>query len=292
MKNLIFFLLFSPLIGLSQPEFSFDLYFEDALGNRDTITLGYDPLATDGIDTFFGEENIISQPWDSILDVRIGDKSYSLNNWSTENTYLSKKQIISSYCENSIISGRISIQFYAKNNPIKINWNSTFFEDSCKSRTIFYGHQSLIEFDVAGVVSPVLYGDSLFIKSYSYDISIQPEEFWVYHTITNPEYQIKKYSTLEKNIGVLQFLFQKDNPLSLKPISIIDFNVYPNPVRAGGEITVPVGNNYKLTDLSGKILQQGLIEENKINIHNVVNGTYFLHVSNGNNNYITKVTIL
>ncbi|MGM0479455.1 MAG: hypothetical protein ACQERC_09540 [Bacteroidota bacterium] len=59
---------------LSQEEFSFQLNFEDAEGNKDSVIVGYDENATDGIDVLFGEQNIISQPWDSVLDVRLSEQ--------------------------------------------------------------------------------------------------------------------------------------------------------------------------------------------------------------------------
>ena len=54
MKTKLFLAVFF-LVGMvsAQEEFSFQLYFEDAVGNRDTITLGYDPLATDTMEMLF-----------------------------------------------------------------------------------------------------------------------------------------------------------------------------------------------------------------------------------------------
>lgn len=52
------------------PEFSFSLIVEDALGNRDSVVLGYDPTATQDIDAQFDGSNIQGQPWDSILEIR------------------------------------------------------------------------------------------------------------------------------------------------------------------------------------------------------------------------------
>jgi hypothetical protein len=70
---LILFSLGSILTAASQ-QFSFKMYFKDAIGNTDSITLGYDPSASDSVDISFGEINIISTPLDSGLDVRITDE--------------------------------------------------------------------------------------------------------------------------------------------------------------------------------------------------------------------------
>jgi hypothetical protein len=76
MKKLIILILLFPNIFFSQEEFSFELYFEDALGNKDTLVLGYDPLATDSIDVAFGEVNIINQPWNSVFEVRTANDDF------------------------------------------------------------------------------------------------------------------------------------------------------------------------------------------------------------------------
>lgn len=47
--------------------FSFPMYFSDALGNKNTLVIGYDINASYGIDSAFGEENIITEPMDSVL---------------------------------------------------------------------------------------------------------------------------------------------------------------------------------------------------------------------------------
>lgn len=51
--------------------FSFELYFEDANGAKDTLEFGYDPTATDSIDPIFQETNIIAQPWSGQFEARI-----------------------------------------------------------------------------------------------------------------------------------------------------------------------------------------------------------------------------
>lgn len=123
MKTIYIFLLgmFLGFGSLAQqtPEFEFQLYFEDALGNRDTVTIGYDPAATDGIDADFGEENILNQPWSEGLDARIGDMTYEGGDWITSNSYLSKTQILDTFCSTYMRrSGTISIQFNVNNLPI------------------------------------------------------------------------------------------------------------------------------------------------------------------------------
>ena len=79
-------------------EFSFEMYFEDASGSKDTLIFGYDINGTDTIDNLFNEVNIMSLPWDtSKLDVRITDEwlnrwiDYSPGTFQTKKTDYSKK---------------------------------------------------------------------------------------------------------------------------------------------------------------------------------------------------------
>lgn len=64
MKKLLFIsFIFQSLMLLAQEEFSFQLYFEDKFGHKDTVTVGHDLFATNGIDSLFGEVDIAHIPW-------------------------------------------------------------------------------------------------------------------------------------------------------------------------------------------------------------------------------------
>lgn len=75
MKKLLTITIILCFISAAQGQsFLFQLFFLDAQGNRDTIILGTDDLATDTIDTALGEVNIIGVPIDTGLDIRITDE--------------------------------------------------------------------------------------------------------------------------------------------------------------------------------------------------------------------------
>ena len=114
-------------------QFSFQMFFSDAIGNKDTITLGYDLNATDSIDLAFGEVNIISTPLDTNLDVRI------TNTWwdsSSPISFHTKKQIIYNYC-NSFSIGLQPINIFTHHWPVTATWNNTLFNDSCRYGSVF-----------------------------------------------------------------------------------------------------------------------------------------------------------
>ncbi len=128
--------IFSLATSMAQ-DFSFQLFFRDAAGNKDTITLGYDLLATDSIDASFGETNIISTPLNSGLDVRITNewRNRSFHN-NTPGTFHTKKQITFHDCANPSIIAQ-SIDIYTQNWPVTAIWNSSLFSDPCRDGSVF-----------------------------------------------------------------------------------------------------------------------------------------------------------
>ncbi|MCO5267558.1 MAG: hypothetical protein M9897_01530 [Brumimicrobium sp.] len=122
--------------GFSQiPEFEFQLYFEDAAGNKDTIALGYDPLATDSIDADFDEVDLTSIPWKtSGIEVRISDpkgQPYSYPSYET------KKQIINYTCSSANLQ---QINIFTKNWPVTIIWEAISVDSCIKGSLITSYH--------------------------------------------------------------------------------------------------------------------------------------------------------
>jgi hypothetical protein len=107
------------------------LWLNDAIGNKDSIEIGFDVLATDGIDTAFNEVNIFSTPWSNDFEVRAGDAATSLTNQyiTSPTIFHSKKQIISKTCD---FFHLIKIAVNCKNFPLVIKWDtSAFSSNSC-----------------------------------------------------------------------------------------------------------------------------------------------------------------
>jgi hypothetical protein len=109
-------------------EFSFQMYFQDSAGNKDTLTMGYDINATDSIDAAFGETNIISTPLSSGLDVRITNEWY--NRPQLAGTFHTKKQIVDS--KDFPI---ITIDIYTNHWPV--SWDNSQFNNSCRNGSFF-----------------------------------------------------------------------------------------------------------------------------------------------------------
>ncbi len=111
------------------------MFFTDAIGNKDTITLGYDVTASDSIDVAFGETNIISVPLDTNLDVRITNQSFTFPD--TIHFHL-KKQI--TYYDCALHNWNIQpINIFTHHWPVTVTWDNNLFNDSCRNGSVFTG---------------------------------------------------------------------------------------------------------------------------------------------------------
>ena len=135
---LILFSLGSILTAAAQ-QFSFKMYFKDAIGNTDSITLGYDPSASDTIDISYGEVNIISTPLDSGLDVRITDEWDNRIYESKPGTYHTKKQIFHYDCIPRQYPKFHTLEIHTKHWPVTAYWSKSLFTNACRLGSIISG---------------------------------------------------------------------------------------------------------------------------------------------------------
>ena len=135
MKNIILFLTIIAIIESNYaqtPEFETTFYFEDAVGNKDSVVVGYDPSVPgytsgkpNGFDPQFGEIPK-QEPFDTILDVRIDP---SRHGW--EPLFFYKRMI--GFCEKLLPSkacyGGTSGGFVISNKypPLKISYSQKAF---------------------------------------------------------------------------------------------------------------------------------------------------------------------
>lgn len=242
MKKWIFYILFIFVVSncfAQTPEFEFPLYFEDAAGNKDTITLGYDALATDSIDTIFGEINTLNQPWsDSTFEVRITDKMiHTLWGDPMYETFRTKKQIIEKQCGKSWGYWH-SIDIDIKNAvfPVNITYNDAIANNSC----IYGSRLGVLDENIAWDMG--FYG---YIMGQSYVMSIDTS-YLSYQDIDG------------KSIYSFWIRFGDSTLLTLGNtynLASDETVIYPNPFTDNFTISsTPSSNNIEITDLSGKTI--------------------------------------
>lgn len=272
MKPFLSFLLFLPLVLQAQAEFSFELYFEDAVGNRDTLVLGYDALASDTIDASFGEENIISQPWDSLFEVRVTNKMQSVLYGLPElETFQTKKQFIKKHCGENWANWSL-IYFDIKNShfPITISWNSTIFNNQCVLGSVIQDDEINSWFDV-GNFDGHLYNNQNSISSMGSNLSYQDTNSYTYYS----------YWLM---FGDSTFLTLENNELGNN-----EFYIFPNPTNGKFKYysEKPV-SKIMVYDMQGKLISI-IQDKEEIDITNTDSGIYLVEYKVNGTKFYKKV---
>jgi hypothetical protein len=161
MKNNLLLLLSFLSCSLAQGQaFSFELWFEDAAGNKDTIVIGYDAEATWGIDPQFGEADIKDQAFRPSLDVRLADYDYfggvgepellrcEQSPWDPT-FFHTKTRIYPGECEETPESEASLILLANPVFPVTMSWDPLLFQDSCRNQSFVTGWPAGGWFDVA-----------------------------------------------------------------------------------------------------------------------------------------------
>jgi hypothetical protein len=255
----------------AQEEFSFQLYFEDAAGNRDTLTLGYDDNATNGLDATFGETNIIVQPWDSVFEVRITDEfeRRSPLGSTLTGTYHLKKQIVKDECNSAIYwwNDILSIDIKCSNFPILVSWDSTQFNPNCLKGTVYTSSVPGGWFDTGGFKVNVSELGSYQINK-NYDSIPSQNEMNSYYDDTNIPIHTTWFAFADSTVLTV----------AIDDISIHSISIAPNPFA--NSFTIDSDTPFSainLVDAMGKNIR---FERNAHSITpiNCSSGIYFLSV--------------
>jgi hypothetical protein len=122
--------------------FETTIWFTDAMGNTDSVVVGYDPVAEwDTLNPQFGEV-LIDAPFDSIFEVRASwDNSWF---WPPKQ-YFTKKKITRARNVTWVpdpclgISG-LGIHIYARYYPVTVRWDKHVFQTQCHTLTYIASH--------------------------------------------------------------------------------------------------------------------------------------------------------
>lgn len=127
--------------GQAVPQFAATIYVEDAIGNVDSVMIGFDTLATTGMDDHFGEV-AIAEPFDSVLEVRAGT-FLGFDRSKTSKVLIEPAEpvyplVTSQGCYNGL---RLFIYVWAKYQPVTIKWDeSQFLNDVCVRGSLLSNH--------------------------------------------------------------------------------------------------------------------------------------------------------
>jgi Secretion system C-terminal sorting domain len=288
------FLITNILSAQNSPQFSMPMWFEDAIGNKDTIIIGYDTTASfEKFNTLLGEK-LLQNPFDSVFDVRVthGDNSFKEGFSKT----------IIGHCEkypnvNCFVSEGIKIIINAKYYPIKVSWDiDKLVQNSCHRGSLLSPDTEIFLLENwwdARAYHCAAYKNQI-IDDFSYETNI--DAGWLryetkvegqgikslpgYYFVFNAGYECQQLDSEETNIF---------NHLS---------KIYPNPVEDEAilesnqnlwAITEPC--HLRVYAMDGRLVQEATQETIEGNLtfstKNLQQGIYLLQVSQTNGRQLT-----
>jgi hypothetical protein len=132
---------------LEAQEFVLKLRIEDSLGNRDTLEIGYDAMASDSLDENLGEVNIKDQEWNGEFDVRF------TNIWDDgifNGPELQTKRWIGKLsCEDWKRNMLIKLDVMTRGWPVTVRWDSTRMQNECLNYSVMTDKWVMNWFDVS-----------------------------------------------------------------------------------------------------------------------------------------------
>lgn len=275
-----------PLHSQLIPNFQFTLYAKDAIGNVDSVYLGFDTAATTDIDPLFGEEEL-STPFDEVLEIRAG----ILKKTNNLHLKLSKKLITSAEKipfnpDNCLFGDDMVVYVQAKYPPVTLFWDrDQFISDNCVKGSLLTFH------DADQYTDPfdwLEYSDTL------------------YHCMANENaFDFIPDSNLLVNTGFLPLSIEKEvQGQGLRKIYGIRFlpspfpgwspcrvmvnatdilmdtiNLYPNPATdlliIPGQIQPKA---YSIFSSNGIIIKKGMIQNGQISVAELPKGLYLIYL--------------
>ncbi|MEO6303532.1 MAG: T9SS type A sorting domain-containing protein, partial [Bacteroidia bacterium] len=250
----------------------------DALGNKDSIIVGYDPLATDSLDTAFNETDIKNTPINSLLDVRISKKQPGFGfpgSWPT--TYQTKKQIQFKRCSNNNFP-IMTIEVKAKYTPLTVTWNKVPYNTPCLGGSVFTSVLPGGWWDT-GSPSSLYRKELAIVNSGTFTAN--------YNSLYPPNNSNYAFINSSDTISIFWFKF---SDISLLTTNIIEQSnntgliFYPNP--ATDILNIETGNSIneftkiEIINSLGQIILEEELKNNSINIKDLPNGVYLLNLFN------------
>ncbi|MBP6334668.1 MAG: T9SS type A sorting domain-containing protein [Bacteroidia bacterium] len=269
-KILLLFLLFSSQHYSQAQQFSFQMNFVDAIGNKDSIVLGYDALATDSLDPFFGELNIISVPFNTGLDVRISDEYNRRTLFAAPGTYHTKKQIVKANCQSTTIS---TIDIVTDHWPVTATWNNNLFSDACSEGSLFTSVHPGGWWDTWSPSN--LWRQDLYFEN-SATFTTNASEFGIYYYNNNSGDTIPVFWQVFADTTMLINSVRKVEEMQ-------KVEIFPNPSHSKIDIRVPsrFGTvvRTEIFSSTGRLVMS-TSDEGSIRLENFESGLYFILLTN------------
>ena len=282
--SIITLLLFAQTIILAQDDILFEstLYFEDAIGNKDSIVYGYaENEEIDIFNPFYGEEEINS-PFDSIFEVRATHEHHGRKPYT-------KKIITHVFDQNYDIDNkcfrRAAPPFFvihAKHFPVKMSWDRKNFRNMhCVEGSMLIGHNR------------PFFSDNWFEnEDFLVEAACMAIDSFVYKLENGFEYEVFEIpvevqgnqSALAKVAFILyreDFHFggmckAEETNSVYNYASLPSLSPFPNPVNEVFHFGIEQARDYEIIDLHGRIVLSGKHKEAEVQF--LSSGVYYLKV--------------
>jgi hypothetical protein len=269
MKKINFVFVFLVSFSCYAQEFSFPLYFEDALGERDTLILGYDPTATHGIDPIFDEVDYGTPISDKFQIFVVPYREFWHYIYGPNYPFYTKKEIVG-INQGPIGLGEIRIIYPIASLPKKISWDKSLFNDSKHDYSLITNQRTIEVNCIMDDPLPIEY----YLKEYD-AITIE-NSFEQYNT----QYDYSGHLFREVYIA---FGNIHNVSTGIDAISVVDFTIYPNPVK--DMLQINTGNRelefVNVVDLTGRIYIKA--RKNTIDVSSLPEGVYLVKLQLKNN---------
>ncbi len=286
MKNIIIvFALFAAFVQNVKaqfvPDFEFYLYITDAVGNRDSILMGYGHNTLTYND--FGVD-LGTTAFNDTLEMRVTDWGIPVPYGYTKSW---KKGYDEWYCARNEQTFGYGIAFSCMYPPVELSWDYTLFQDDCRDNSVITTNNMQLEhphFDDALHITMSSQGfmtvtlDTAIAANYSYPATIYPNQtmqsgatdtlFFVFMTFANDSLTINVNKTQDAGVKIYPTLAQ-----SLVNVSI----------------DAPQSPEVLIYDLNGQLLQRKENDWQQLDISHLAAGVYVVEVRNGKNRTMQRV---
>ena len=290
MKTLLI-LLICPLFIFGQKTAFWEtkLFFEDGIGNKDSITIGHDLNSNGNFNPDFGEVNIKEVPWSSVFEVRASHNEGANGHASPK--VLSKKIIGSTeaglHPTYNCLFVREPLKFFVKvkNLPLKIRWNPDDHNDFCNIKNFMTPHilpQVFLEWykDTAGLAHPSKYACLANANQYTVnDFSKVDNDFFEFLLEPN---NVGSFDTIHGFFIGFLTKSSSNSPCS-ETVDLLDvvaqelaLKMFPNPTSNFINFESTESLKWELFDFQGRLLKFG--QEHIIDIQDFKYGLYILKV--------------
>ena len=284
MKNILFILVFCAAFGTNVkaqfvPDFEFYLYITDAMGNRDSVLMGYghNTLTYNDFGTDLG-----TTPFNDTLEIRVTDWNIPAP-WLYTKSW--KKGYDEWYCARNEQTFSYGIAFSTMYPPVEFSWDYTLFADDCHDNSVITTDNMQLEhphFNVSLHHNMSAQGFMI--------VSLDTSDLYRYPTNVYPN-QTMQSGAVDSLYFVFMTFANDSLTINVNKTEDTGIKIYPTVSSSFVNISIdnPMQPEVRIYDLNGQVLQQKKNDVQQLDISALAAGLYIVEVRNGKNAFRQKM---